>query len=88
MLFRVHDHVEDAYLDAVVDMMQTFEMFPGVISWTTTRSLDERKGRVIVEDSTFESREAFRAFQADPGHASAARTMAEISDWWVGDYET
>ncbi|MAM38820.1 MAG: sulfite reductase, beta subunit [Erythrobacter sp.] len=87
VLFRIHDHVSDAYVDAVIDTLESFVLFPGVVSWRTTRSLDERKGRVVVEDATFESREAFERFRTDPAHASAAKTMAEIADWWVGDYE-
>lgn len=87
VLFRIHDGVDDGFIDGVVDMMETFLLFPGVVSWVATRSLDERKGRVIIEDATFESREAFEAFRDDPAHLSMARTMSAISDWWIGDYE-
>ena len=87
VLFRIHDHVSDAYVDAVIDTLQSFMVFPGVVSWTTTRSLDERKGRIVIEDALFESRAAFEHFRGDPAHVSAAKTMSEIADWWVGDYE-
>ena len=87
VLFRIHDHVTDDYIEAVIDTLQSFQLFPGVVAWTTTRSLDTRKGRVVVEDATFESREAFERFRVDPAHKSAAKTMSEVSDWWTGDYE-
>nr|WP_155048225.1 Dabb family protein [Microbacterium sp. ZXX196] len=86
-MFRIHDDVGDARVDAAIDMLQGFAAFPGVVSWITTRSLDERKGRVVIEEATFESRGAFERFRGDPAHVRAAKTMAEIADWWIGDYE-
>ena len=87
VLFRVHDDVPDARLPEAIDGLASFSLFPGVTDWTVKLSLDARKGRIIVEDGTFESREAFEMFRVDPDHVRAGVMMAEISDWWVGDYE-
>lgn len=88
VLFRVHDDVDIELLDRTVEELDRFADLPGVVSWIVRRSLDERKGRVIVEDATFETREAFERFRADPDHVEAGRRMSQISDWWVGDYLT
>lgn len=88
VLFRVHDDVDIELLDRTVEELDQFAGLPGVVAWTVRRSLDERKGRMIIEDATFESREAFERFRADPNHLEAGRRMSLISDWWVGDYLT
>ena len=51
------------------------------------RSLDGRKGRMVIEDATFADAQAFAAFRSAPAHGAMAAEMAEISDWWVGDYQ-
>ncbi|WP_251453546.1 hypothetical protein [Microbacterium sp. Marseille-Q6648] len=56
-------------------------------SWHLTTSLDPRKGRVIVEDVTFEDRASFELFRDSDEHRVAVELWAAIADWWVGDYE-
>ena len=58
----------------------------GVLTWTVTRSLDQRKGIVVVEDATFVEREAFEDFRASDGHQAAVAHMSQCSDWVVGDW--
>ena len=88
VLFRVRDDVPEEHLRGVVDVLASFVFFPGVTTWSVERSLDERKGRIIVQDGTFESRAAFDHYRLDATHQRAGEMMAAISDWWVGDYET
>jgi hypothetical protein len=88
VLFRVREEVDDERLDDLMAALGAFAMFPGVTSWIVARSLDERKGRIVIEDATFKSPEAFEGFRADTAHARVAQMMSEISDWWVGDYLT
>ncbi|MDT3346252.1 Dabb family protein [Microbacterium aquilitoris] len=86
VLFRIHDHVEEHDVARAIDRLRTLADLPGIIDWRIARSLDERKGRIVVEEATFESAEAFAAFRAHPRHEAVAAEMAEISDWWGGDY--
>lgn len=88
VLFRVHDDVPDGRIEGVIDVLATFALFPGVVSWHVERSLDERKGRIIIEDAVFDGRVSFEAFTQDPGHRAVGEDMAKIADWWIGDYET
>ena len=88
VLFRIHDDVSEERLRGVIDVLASFALFPGVTTWYVERSLDERKGRIVVQDGTFESRVAFETYRLDAAHLQAGQMMAAISDWWVGDYET
>ena len=58
-----------------------------MLAWRVERSLDGRKGRVLVEDGTFEDAAALEAFRASPQHAEVSARMSRISDWLVGDHE-
>ena len=87
VLFRIHDGVDEQQLADAIDALRGFARFPGVESWVITMSLDERKGRILLEDASLVGREGFDAFRLDPAHVRAARLMSEIADWWIGDYE-
>ncbi len=88
VLFRIHDEVSDQGVTEAIDALRSLGVLPGIQSWAVELSLDRRKGRVIVEDGVFSDQAAFEAFRAAPLHRSTAGKMAEISDWWVGDYLT
>lgn len=86
VLFRVHDHVPDADVEAAVERLDALRTMPGIREWTVRLSDDRRKGRIIVENGLFESREAFDAFRVHPQHDGVSAVMREIADWWIGDY--
>lgn len=87
VLFRIHDEVPEERVTEAIDALRSLGVLPGIQSWAVELSLDRRKGRVIVEDGVFSDQAAFEAFHAAPLHRSTAQAMAEISDWWVGDYQ-
>ena len=86
VLFRIHDTVPEDDVTAALDELRTLAALPGVVAWRVERSLDARKGRVIVEDATFASADDFERFRIHPTHVAAGQRMAAISDWWNGDY--
>ncbi|TQK18626.1 stress responsive alpha/beta barrel protein [Microbacterium sp. SLBN-154] len=88
VLFRVHDDVDDNRVTEAIERLRSLGVLPGIQSWRVELSLDTRKGRVIVEDASFVDRAAFEAFREHPEHTKTAETMADTSDWWIGDYET
>ncbi|MDD7930669.1 Dabb family protein [Microbacterium thalli] len=88
VLFRIHDGVARERVTGATESLRSLAVLPGVASWRIDHSLDTRKGLVLVEDATFADRSAFEAFRADPRHETVAQQMSEISDWWIGDYET
>lgn len=88
VLFRLNDGVSSARIDDAIEQLEGLGTLPGVVSMVIARSLDGRKGRIIVEDATFIDAAAFSAFRASPRHTAVGSQMAEISDWWIGDYES
>lgn len=87
VLFRIHDGVPpDAIDEALANIRE-------LVSATATvgevcLSEDARKGTVIVEDLTFESRTDFERFRAHPVHRTASDQMKGISDWLIADWES
>lgn len=87
VLFRMYDDVADDEVDEMVASLRSLGDDPGVVSWRVERSLDERKGRVIVEDAVFESAEAIERFRVSARHRVVAERMSTMADWLIGDYE-
>jgi protein-tyrosine phosphatase len=87
VLFRVYDGVADATVDgAIRHMRDVIGRTAGVVSARVERSLDVRKGVVIVEDVTFASRDAFEAYRTSKAHDDLGSLMSGVGDWLVGDY--
>ncbi|MCT9819039.1 Dabb family protein [Microbacterium sp. W1N] len=86
VLFRVRDGVGRDDVDKLIDALRELSSLPGVTHWRIERSLDQRKGTIIVEEATFVDQRAFDNFRAHPAHIAAATLASGISDWCVGDY--
>jgi len=86
VLFQVHPGVTDPQVDEAVDALRSLGSLPGIERWRVERSLDDRKGVVIVEDATFVDRAAFEAFRSSDEHRAVGEWMAAISDWLIGDF--
>jgi len=86
VLFQVHADVADAQVDEEIDALRSLGSLPGIERWVVERSLDDRKGVVIVEDATFVDRAAFEAFRSSEQHRAVGEQLREIADWLVGDF--
>lgn len=84
ILFRLYP---DADADEVLAQLRSLADEPGILRWRVERSLDERKGVVIVQDSLFASRAALEAFRVAPAHVTVAEHLSKNADWLVADYE-
>jgi hypothetical protein len=85
VLFRLRGGADP---DEVVDVLERSRPDdPGLVSWTVARSLDERKGVVVVERAVFVDRDGFERFRDSEAHRAAGRYLAGCSDWLVGDLE-
>lgn len=83
ILFRLR---EGADADLAIQLLEAARPAVGTSKWVITRSLDERKGTVIVEDTTFADQASLDAYRASAGHEPVAAYMAEWADWFVGDW--
>lgn len=87
-LFRLHDDVDDAARYKALTMLRDLRhAVPGIMDWQVELSLDARKGQIIVQNSLFLDGTALQAYRASDKHKPVVRFMADISDWWIGDYE-
>ena len=87
VLFRVYDDVSELQLDEAIAALRSLAAGSGAAAFEVHRSADTRKGRLIVEDTTFSDRRAFEAFRQSEDHKRVASLLADISNWWIGDYE-
>lgn len=83
VLFRLH---EGASTEAAVAALEAARPRLGASRWTITTSLDDRKGTVVVEDSTFDDEASFLAWRVSEQHLTAVAHMKENADWLVGDW--
>ena len=83
ILFRLYP---DADADEVLRRLRSLGHLPGLLAWRVERSLDERKGVVVLQDSLFESGAALQAFREAPEHAEVAAYMSRSADWLVADH--
>ncbi len=84
VLFRVRDDVAGPELSDAVENLTRLGDWPGVLEWTIAMSLDERKGRIVVEDATFVDIDTFHMWRAAEAHRQVASQMSKIADWLVG----
>ena len=87
VLFRVHEEAFDTDVESALESLRALGSRIDAHSWRVESSLDTRKGRVLIEDATFRDAAEFERFRAHPAHRQVAEAMAQISDWWVGDYD-
>ena len=86
VLFRLHEGLDDQSVAETIDALRRLAEVPGVLSLQVERSLDERKGTVIVENLEVTDEQALLAFREHPLHIEVVAFMRTIADWWVGDY--
>ena len=86
VMFKIHDDVGDDDVARAIELLTGLGGEPGVEEWIIRESIDVRKGRIIIEQSRFESNEAYQMFRTSPAHVKVGDFMKTISDWWVGDY--
>lgn len=85
VMFRIHDDVNADAFHAAVLALEGLGRETNALSWEVFESLDTRKGRILVEDATFDSPDDFAAFRALPAHTEVQVLMSAISDWWIAD---
>ena len=83
ILFRVYP---DADPDEVLRRLRSLRELPGVLEWRVERSLDERKGVVVLQNSLFSSLQALRSFRVGPEHVEVADFLSRSADWLVADH--
>jgi hypothetical protein len=86
VLFRIRDGVAEDDIEGAQAGLRALGVFPEIIEWRVERSLDARKGVVLVEEATFVDEAGFLRWRERAAHQDAAAQLARIADWWIGDY--
>jgi heme-degrading monooxygenase HmoA len=83
ILFRLYP---DADAEEVLRRLRSLAHLPGLLAWRVERSLDERKGVVVMQNSLFASMAALQSFREAPEHAKVAAFLSRNADWLVADH--
>lgn len=57
-----------------------------ILEWRVEKSIDTRKGTIIVENGLFKNEQTYERFRKSDKHLKAVNFMKQIADWTVGDY--
>lgn len=80
------DEVPQDKVDASISALHELGKEPGVLAWMIAPSLDERKGRVVLELGVFTCGQAFLDWRKSDAHMTFAMATSEIADWTVVDF--
>lgn len=83
ILFRLYP---DADPEEVLRRLRSLGDLPEPLAWRVERSLDERKGVVLMQDSLFASMSALQSFREAPEHVEVAAFLSRNADWLVADH--
>ena len=83
IVFRLY---ADADPDEVLQRLRSLGDLPGLLAWRVERSLDERKGVVLLQDSLFASMSALQSFRREARHVEVADYLSRHADWLVADH--
>lgn len=87
VLFKIRDGItEEKQGEAIKLLKELGKDNPSILEWTIEKSLDTRKGIIIIENSLFKSEEDLNSFRSFEKHIKTGEFMREISDWIIGDY--
>ncbi len=79
---------DGALCDEIIRRMKALgQGVAGLRTWVIVESKDTRKGRFVIEDSTFESEGAFLGFRLSQPHREFTNFLKDVADWRVGDYD-
>jgi heme-degrading monooxygenase HmoA len=86
VMFNFHEEASPEQVTKAIRMCRALKELPGVLAWTVQESLDNRKGRTVLELGVFENGQAFLDFRNDPTHQEFANYVRDHADWNIVDF--
>jgi hypothetical protein len=86
VMFNFHEEASPEQVTKAIRMCRALKELPGVLAWTVQESLDNRKGRTVLELGVFENGQAFLDFRNDPTHQEFASYVRDHADWNIVDF--
>lgn len=87
ILFKLYEEIDPKLEIKAIQLLQALgEGDGGILEWRVERSMDTRKGVVIIESGLFKDGQAYERFRKSKKHLETVNFMKQIADWTVGDY--
>ena len=87
LMFNFRDGAPQEAVDRAVRMVRALGELPGILAWTIQESLDQRKGRTVLELGIFKNGQAFLDFRDHPEHQAFTGYVRDYADWNIVDFE-
>jgi hypothetical protein len=86
VMITYRDEIPQDIVENSVERLRSLGTLPGVMKWVVEWSLDQRKGRTVLELGIFESGDAFLQWRNHRDHTSFADELATLADWHTADF--
>lgn len=84
---RFHDEASPEDVTKAIQLVEGLRKLPGIRSWIVVpQSLDERKGRRLLEFGVFENGQALLDFRVHPDHTEVTDHLQNVADWDIVDF--
>jgi hypothetical protein len=86
LIFRFRAEAPVETIEKSLQMLTELESLPGVLVWMIQESIDQRKGRTVLERGVFQDGQAFLDFRNAPQHQAFANFVKDYADWDIVDF--
>ena len=87
ILFKLYEGTDSQKEAKAVSLLKALgEGNEEILEWRIARSIDTRKGIIVIENGLFKNEEAYERFRKSDKHQETVSFMSQIADWTVGDY--
>jgi len=87
ILFKLYEGTDSQKEAKAVSLLKALgEGNEEILEWRIARSIDTRKGIIVIENGLFKNEEAYERFRKSDKHSEIVKFMSQIADWTVGDY--
>lgn len=87
ILFKLYENVSSNEVAKAIQLLRTLGTGDeGILEWKIEKSIDVRKGIIIIENGLFKDKNAYERFRKSDNHLKTVDFMSQIADWTVGDY--
>lgn len=88
VVMRFRDEASHEDVTKAVQLVEGLKDLPGILSWMVVpQSLDERKGRRLLELGVFENGQALLDFRVHPDHTEVTDHLRNVADWDIVDFQ-
>lgn len=88
VMITFRETATDSDIAQLIEELRSLQELPGVMALMVRgESLDQRKGRIVLEQVVFENGQAFLDWREHPRHQAFAERLRGFADWVISDSE-